>query len=432
MNALLIAIGSHGDVHPFVGLGLALRARGHDVTVVTNPHFEPLVRRVGLDFSPLGTREEYEQMAHNPNLWHPIKGFHLIVSSVMNLVRPTYETIVSRLGAEGVVVASSLALGARVAQDRRGIPTASVHLQPAMFRTLFDHVRQPGLPMPSWSPRLYKRFIFSVVQDKLFVDRVMGPRLNAFRAELGMGPVRRIMADYWHSPELTIGLFPDWFGPPQPDWPPQTRLTGFPLYDEQGLRPLDEKLVRFLEGGTPPIAFTPGSANWRAERFFEAAVETCRLLGRRGVLLSRQRDHIPPGLPPEVLHADYAPFSDLLPRCAAVVHHGGIGSSAQGLAAGVPQLATVMAFDQLDNARRLERLGVGRWVMIRKFTGRRGSELLGQLLNSPEVAAACERLKAKLAGARPLDEACGLIERLGARSRSNVRPAPAPAEAAVN
>ena len=145
------------------------------------------------------------------------------------------------------------------------------------------------------------------------------------------------------------------------------RLTGFPLYDEGDVAPLSADLQRFLEAGDPPIAFTPGSANWQGRHFLTESAGACRLLGRRGILLTRHREHVPDPLPPGVIHVDFAPFSRLLPRCAAVVHHGGIGSAAQGLAAGVPQLAMPMAHDQLDNATRLKRLGVARWVAQKAF-----------------------------------------------------------------
>src|SRR5688572_13529405 len=137
LNFLLVPIGSHGDVHPFVGLGLALRARGHCVTVVTNPHFEPLVRRVGLGFAPVGTAEEYRTLAADPDLWHPTKAFGVMARGVLAAMGPTYGAIVERnVPGETIVAASSLGFGARMAQDAHGVPTATVHLQPGVLRTV--------------------------------------------------------------------------------------------------------------------------------------------------------------------------------------------------------------------------------------------------------------------------------------------------------
>src|SRR5207249_87871 len=109
----------------------------------------------------------------------------------------------------------------------------------------------PGVPMPSWAPRFWKRFIWWLA-DRL-MDREVGPGINALRIELGLPPVRRIMASWWNSPERILGLFPDWYAPVQPDWPEQLRLADFPLYDERGATATPERLREFLDAGDPPV-----------------------------------------------------------------------------------------------------------------------------------------------------------------------------------
>ena len=213
-----------------------------------------------------------------------------------------------------------------------------------------------------------------------------------------------------------IGLFPEWFGPPQPDWPPQTVLTGFPLYDESDGEEPSSEVARFLDEGDPPIIFTPGSAMRHGEQFFRASLEACQLLGRRGMLLTRYADQLPAQLPIEVRHFDYVPFSQLLPRCAALVHHGGIGTLVQGLAAELPQLATPMAHDQPDNAVRLQRLGVGRALRPAAYRGPAVARELEPLLSSREVAASCRAAAQKLRGSDAVERACDLIEQLAGRS----------------
>jgi UDP:flavonoid glycosyltransferase YjiC (YdhE family) len=206
------------------------------------------------------------------------------------------------------------------------------------------------------------------------------------------------------------------------------RLTGFPLYDEKDLAPMPASLLKFLDDGPPPIAFTPGSAMWQGRAFFDAAVATAQQLGRRGLLLTRHRDHLPPTLPPGILHVDYAPFSQLLPRCCAIVHHGGMGTSAQSMSAGVPQLVTPMAHDQLDNAVRMERLGVARWLLVKKFKARPAASLLEDLLESPKVAEFCRAVRRKFQAASPLEDACNLLESL---APNRERPTPQPAAVAT-
>jgi UDP:flavonoid glycosyltransferase YjiC (YdhE family) len=177
-----------------------------------------------------------------------------------------------------------------------------------------------------------------------------------------------------------MGLWPQWYAPAQIDWPKQSKLAGFPLWDERGLEPLSPKLEAFLAAGEKPIAFTPGSAMWQGDDFFAAAVDACKRLGRRGLLLSRHSDHIPADLPAEVMHVEFAPFSELLPRVAALVHHGGIGTTSQALQAGVPQLIMAMSHDQPDNAARVEKLGVGLPISPTAFDGKTVAKRLNRFV----------------------------------------------------
>src|SRR5258708_7958826 len=137
MTVLILCIGSHGDVHPFIGLGLALRARGHRVKVITNPYFAGLVEKVGLELVPISSAKDFESVRNNPDLWHRTRGFPVVFNSVLNGLRETYDAVMNHyVPDETAVVASSLGLAARVAQDKHSIPLATVHLAPAVFRSV--------------------------------------------------------------------------------------------------------------------------------------------------------------------------------------------------------------------------------------------------------------------------------------------------------
>ena len=214
----------------------------------------------------------------------------------------------------------------------------------------------------------------------LHSDRVIAPGINTFREQIGLRrPVRRIMRDYWNSPLQVLALFPDWYGPKQADWPIQTVVTRFPLYDENDQVAVPAELERFLAEGSPPVLFTPGSANLQARHFFEAGLEACRMLGLRALLVTRYAKQLPPTLPQGVRHFAYVPFGHVFPRCAVLVHHGGIGTVAQGLAAGVPQLVMAMSHDQPDNGYRLRRMGAGDYLYPKAFTPGRVAEALAEL-----------------------------------------------------
>ena len=158
--------------------------------------------------------------------------------------------------------------------------------------------------------------------------------------------------------------------------------------------------------------FTPGSAKTDANWFFVAAVEACQNLNRRGILLSRYPNQIPQQLPPGVVHFSFVPFSQLLPHAAAFVHHGGIGSCGQGLAGGVPQIIMPMAYDQLDNATRLQRLGVADVLPPKKFTGENLTRVLSKLLSTPSVAERAQHWATEMKQHDALTETCIELEQL--------------------
>jgi len=412
MKVLILTIGSHGDVHPFLGIAAALRRRGHDVTMVASPYFDSLICAMGLNYVPLGKAEEFESMARDPQIWHPLHGPIKIANSIEHSLPQSYQAILDHAEpGKTVLVYSSLSFAARIAQETLHLPGVTVHLSPILFRSVYDPPKFAGMHMPDWMPHWMKRGIYKLT-DVLVTDRYFAPPINRFRKRLGLPPVKGIFRDYCHSPRRVIGLFPDWYAPPQPDWPAQARLTGFPLFDETEVTPLPPDVERFLNSGSQPIAFTPGSANFFAQNFFAAAADACRLMGRRGILLTRHADQVPAQLPEGVIHAAYAPFSRLLPRCAATVHHGGIGSTAQGLAAGVPQLLMPMAYDQIDNAARIKKLGVGDELIPRDFTAPNVATKLGRLVSSTATAEACKQIAAKFVGFDALAMTVELIEAL--------------------
>jgi UDP:flavonoid glycosyltransferase YjiC (YdhE family) len=416
-RVLLATIGSGGDVDPMVGLGRVLKGRGHAVTLLANGYFEKLARGAGLDFAALGTAEEYLQIQADPAAWDSERGYGFLLRKLyLPQLRPLYHLIAERYEPGRTVVAGPLlAMGARVANEKIGVPLASILFQPSMLSAV--HESSGSGPPPGWATVMYRK-LWIWARDFLFVDRLLGPDLAEFRRELGLPSVRHHFWDWTASPQLMIGLFPDWFAPSVSDWPAQLRLTGFPLYDEAGVESLPEAARQFLDAGEPPIIFTFGTGMQQAREIFAESVAACRQLGRRGLLLTRYAEQIPADLPSTVQHFAYIPFSQVLPRAAALVHHGGVGTLSQALRAGVPQLVVPFAYDQPDNATRLERLGVAGQVAHTEYRATVVAGALQRLLGSSEVAAHCQDYAGRVRKAAGLEEAARAVEELATRGKA--------------
>jgi UDP:flavonoid glycosyltransferase YjiC (YdhE family) len=411
LKAIILAAGTSGDVHPLVAVGKELLRRGHDVHLVAAEPFRSLAQDLELEFHGLGTDESFESAVHDPALWRPATAFRTIARHMKPMLSESYD-VLARLYVPGetVCLASSLAFSARVAQEALGLPVATGHLQPSSFASV-EATPYMGMPVTRHSPLLLRRIAIRIADA--FFDAIFAPTINELRSDVGLSPIRRVWSRWWHSPQCVIALFADWYCPLRTDWPPQTHQLGFPLYDQGDVDPMPGPLLDFLHETDPPVVFAPGSGNAQAERFFRAGMTACQLTGRRAVLLTRYREQLPSDLPPGVIHVEYAPFGALLRRSAALVHHGGIGTAAQGMAAGIPQVVMPMAFDQPDNARRLSALGVADWLSPRAFTGARVAQALERLLGDAAVRDACTRLAEHISGqSPPAAAAADLVEAL--------------------
>lgn len=410
MNILLAPVGSSGDVYPFLGLGQALQQRGHHVTVLSSGYFAGAIEKAKLRFVEVQTKEEFLEVTQDPLIWHPLRGPRRIMQLAITGVQRQYDAILAHRGEETVVVSSCLGWGARVAEERHKIPLVTWHLQPSVIFSARNPPRLAGMLEHGWLAPWWNRAIYTI-GERFFLDPVCIPQLNAFRRKLGLPPVRGI-THWWQSPKWVVGAFPAWFAPQAVDWPPHVRLSEFPLWDEDSSLAMPRQLINFLEDGSAPIVFTPGSANRFGNDFFALATEACQHVGCRGIMASRFDCKQLDRLPGSCLRVRYASFAQLLPRSAAIVHHGGIGTTARALASGIPQVIHPFSHDQPDNAARVERLRAGTGISPRKLSAKRLAVALQHVLESAEIHNSVKELQRRIQHAEPFAMMCRIVESL--------------------
>jgi UDP:flavonoid glycosyltransferase YjiC (YdhE family) len=283
-----------------------------------------------------------------------------------------------------LLVSGEILYAAPLVADKSGVRWASCHLSPISFFSAYD---PPILPPVPGISRVLRRLGTGVNRQVLRLmkraTRKWSDPARQFRAELGLRPGSDPIYEAKNSPQLALAMFSSVFAQPQPDWPPNTLMTGFCFYDHVSERNIPE-LNAFLAAGDAPIVFTLGSAAvFDAGNFYEESAQAARLLKRRAVLL------VGPNTAPEarssdILVCDYLPYSQVFPRAAAVVHQGGLGTTAQALRAGRPMLLMPYSHDQPDNADRLVRLGVGRTISRRKYSAERAAAELNILFTTAQ------------------------------------------------
>ncbi|RQM46246.1 glycosyltransferase [Paraburkholderia bannensis] len=397
---IITAIGSAGDVHPLLGVGRALAARGHRVVFCSHPPFEAAARREGFTFVAIGLAEDYAAALANPALWHPRTSFKTLWALIAPVLQPHYATLDALRGPDTVLVGTLWAFSARLLQERHGTPYVSVQVSPSTLLSAHAPPAHKRLTIPRGLPLAFKAALMTLIERAL-LDAVCGPNLNALRATLALPPAKRILGRWLHSTDGVLCLFPDWFAPPQPDWPAQHRQCGFPLFNDLDDGTPDAELDAFLSAGEPPVVFTAGSTLVDGQHYARAVLHALRATGTRGLLLGsdftlddaqRGRD-----MPRQrLLQRRYVPLRALLPRCRALVHHGGIGTASLAFEAGIAQLVTPFAHDQFDNAQRVADAGCGLRLdaPIKEAALARA---LARVLHDPRIATRCAQIRNKLA-----------------------------------
>jgi len=314
---------------------------------------------------------------------------YLMREMVMPHLRSAYEDLSQAADAADLLVSHPLTVTLPLVAQRRGLPWVATVLAPMSFMSSCDPPVLAGAPwlrkLRALGPTPY-RLVFNLLKRTV---RAWEAPLHDFRRELGLPPSKHMaMFEGQFSPFRNLALFDPQLASPQPDWPGNVRICGAPVYD--GVAPdtaMRRELERFLAEGEPPIVFALGSsAVWIAGDFWDKAAAAARQLGRRAILVTGPAT--PENLPSGVRAFPYLPYSTVFPRAAGVVHQAGIGTLAQAMRAGRPQLILPVAFDQPDNAHRAAALGLGRVLPFRKVTAQRLTSELAALLDRPSYA--CE------------------------------------------
>jgi len=412
---LIHAFGSYGDIHPYMGLALELQRRGHEPVIATSPIYRQKIKAEGIPFRAIRPdlpRIDRELMR---KVFDRRKGTEFIFRQIlMPNLRDSYQDLAALAASPDVLITHPVAFAGPLLARVRGIPWISTVLAPASFLSAEDPPLFAGFPFPEHMARLGRGFhrVFYAVADRMS-SRWLGPYRELER-ELGLKPGANPIFAGQHSPQLVLGLFSPLLAAPQRDWPPQAWTTGFLFFDRDEVEhPPAPELQTFLNAGPPPIVFTLGSAAVQAaENFFVESAKAARLLQCRAVLLVGQHMPRPPAelLSSEVVAYDYAPFSEVFPRAVAIVHQGGIGTTAQVMRAGRPALVMPLSHDQFDNAVRSKRLGIARIISRERYRAQKAAAELDRLFCDPTYAQCAAEVGSKIRVEDGVGSACDAIE----------------------
>jgi UDP:flavonoid glycosyltransferase YjiC (YdhE family) len=415
---VLTAIGSLGDIHPSIAIGLGLRARGHDVIVATSACYQRKIESLGLAFRAIRPDSDFvTDPLRMRRIMHPRWGTVRVGREILApTMRQTYEDLAAAsVGANLLVSHPLVNFEARLVSEKTGIPWASTMITPLGFLSAYDFPIIPVAPLASQAMRLLSPDIAApLIGLAKRATRFLARPWYELRADIGLPSTREAnpLIDS-HSPRLVLATFSRLFAAFAPDWPPNTINSGFPLFDRDGGDGLPPALAQFLDAGSPPIVFTLGcSAAMVADDFFQTSIAAVQRLGRRAVLIVGRGGQLPTSLPPGVTAHEYAPFSELFPRAAVIVHAGGIGTTGLAMRAGKPSLVVPFAHDQFDNAARAARIGLARVLHRSRYTPAPVAAELRRLLKDRRYGQRAAHVGTQIRQEDGVRTACDALERL--------------------
>lgn len=389
---VLTTIGTLGDLHPFIAIGLALKARGHRPLLAVPEDHLAKVRAVGLEaaailpsFDAVRERMGVTEDAAVKRVMSDQK--YMLEEVVLPWIASSTEALDGLIADADALVGSMFVFGGPVIAEKCGIPMVSVVLQPMALLSAYRPPHTPDFWMMKGEPTTpvgvgWNRFAYALI--RAHVRRRYDPLLNVVRAGYGLGPSRDpCLFEIGPQTDLTLCCYSPLFGPTPPDAPAPIAVTGFPLFDSEtgdGDNGLDPELTAFLAKGPPPLVFTLGSfAVYAPGNFYAEAATAARRLGQRAVLLTGPGTDLVSD--DTIMVRAYAPHSALFPHASAIIHHGGIGTTGQALRAGKPQLVVPHFGDQSDNGYRIKLMGLGRVLAARRFTADRAARRIVKLID---------------------------------------------------
>ncbi len=407
-----------------MALGIGLRERGYDVLFAVEEPFLPALHDLGFQTHLLPGDSESAVAAYQDRLFgslDPVAPIRVLIEKdVLPNLRDKVDALGEACRGASLLVSSALQPAAGIIAELTDIQWASVALSPLS-------VGSRHLP-PYPTPASLTGPIASVVTRALLtagqvtLRRVVDQPINAVRAEYGLAARQDLMTLGGMSREFVAVAASPAFVPRPPDWPARVKLTGFLFWDtpswsiESNGTENGERLRSFLDAPGDVIAVSSGSMSPYVReafaRFYRNSLAAIQRIGARALVVGAAPGVLPESLPDGVLAVPFAPFSGVYPRCAAVIHHGGIGTTAQGLRAGVPALVVPWGFDQFFDGEQVRRIGAGLWMGRRYYTVERAEHALRSLLHDSSFRLRAQKVAGKIAREDGVSVLCDQLQAL--------------------
>lgn len=423
MRITIVATGSRGDVEPYVALGGGLKEAGYEVRLLTHQDFETLVRARGLEFWPAAGK--VQEIAQSREMRDRLEGGNFLAVMSQMAKEARREALAFAEGGLAASQGADLLLGGLgglfvgvALAEKLGLPFLQAYYIPLTPTSAYPSFLARRLP--SWAGGAFHRLSYHLARQVIWqgfrsADRAAREEVLGLPAASFWGPFRSELLQgtpilYGYSPAVI---------PKPPDWSAKIHVTGYWFLDPADDWTPPPELAAFLADGPPPVYAGFGSMSSRnPEQTAEIVLQALAQSGQRAVVLAGWGGLRAESVPETVFMVDSVPFSWLFPRMAAVVHHGGAGTTASGLRAGVPTVVVPFFGDQPFWGQRVADLGVGPEPIPRKrLTAERLAQALRQVVTDETMRQRAADLGARIRAEDGIANAVAIVNQMerGAR-----------------
>lgn len=416
MHVTIVPIGSRGDVQPGLALALGLRKAGCEVRIATHELFAQEIGSYGIDFhdvggNPLKILNDFMPELTSPN---PLRALPALMAVFGELIKQSMAGVVRACQDTDLIISSMPALlaTAEVAACRK-VPLVTASLHPVTSTHHASNLLFPEIPwLPGPLRALYNRITHRMGHRSMW--EAGRKAVNAYRHDaLGLPPRTMAPLAEVHARQLPLLYnFSQALVPIPPDWGAYNHVTGFWFLPEEASASYvpPPALAAFLESGPPPIFIGFSSTALGAAEALDLAVEAVRRTGQRAVLATGWAGYRRQDLPPQICVVDSVPHAWIFPRVRAAILHGGIGSIAAALRAGIPMAIVTFSVEQLFWARRVEQSGASLpGIPRRSLSAGKLERAIRMLLSQPQLRERSQAISQRIASEDGVRSAVDII-----------------------
>lgn len=399
-NIILVTHWLDGDVIPFVRIGKELRRRGHQVTLITHCHFKKMAEEAGLNFEPWDTPEEYQELVNSMNGEVVQKEIQLSDEGKkrqekfkekhesFDVRMKEYDKVMKYCKHKETVILckNRSSIAAYMVAEKLKLPLALVMMNPT-------------------------EILSSIAYNRLYANKDL-PLYNRLRTEVGLVPIKSWL-QWESSAKMTLALWPDWYEKTERNWPSSIEKVGFPIEvgKEYVKKEVPLEVVKWLESKDRPILITGGTTKLINPLFYPYSIAACEALHKPTIVLTQYPELLPQKLPDYIKWYRYLPLDNIMPYLGAIIHHGGMGTLAGALKAGIPQLILPCFVDRPYNAALIKELGVGSYLGVSKWHREEIKEALEEVLRG-EMLERCKEYAEKMLHNKGISTVADRIEKM--------------------